>query len=204
MPRPFRAEQHFPTPKNINSLKLKLIYWGSKIELVMKIFGPKSVSTWLSNGMAITSLLFFVFLIYILGSLALGNYILVSGIFHIQIPLTSSEVQGELTFKVITTIIFTLLYYMVFLFLVSRILKGLEMPSPFNKKTIKNLRYFMLMNLLVFPLGFAGLNFIFSKTHGLNYIPQLLLHLLLGLFSFFLIELFKRGFTLQSDHDLTI
>jgi hypothetical protein len=169
------------------------------------MFGPRSLSHYLfyvSRFAAIGSLLL---LLFILTSLVTENYTLVNGQFQIPLPLfPNTFIKGFLEFNIITTIALTLLFFTVFFYLLSKILKTFKAPKLFSSKAIKQLNYFAFLNLVVSPALYLAIHFFIMDKSNFNDVFNLLLSLLLGIFVLFVRAVFKEGHNVQIENDLTI
>ena len=145
-----------------------------------------------------------VLLVYILGAFASGHFILENERFTIAIPLSESVIKGDYRNNVIVTICLTLGYYVIFLFVVSQIFKTFKAKVLFTERTLKQLRYFALLNLAIGPSLYFLIHFIIMNHTNFRDLPNLLLSLFLGICTLFIIEVFKNGFNIQSENDLTI
>lgn len=175
----------------------------------MKFFGKKSLSSilyWLCSicVVALTLLLLFIIL-----SLIFKNYA-ISGTneFSMEIPLTNSYIKSDytqitLTFLMTSMIIF-FIYYGIFFYLLRLIFKAFSMEKViFTKKTLGYIRNFAQLNIFLPPLGIIAAYFI---KNGIDFeaIMQGGLLVLLGVFSLFVVAVFKEGIVLQEETDLTI
>lgn len=171
----------------------------------MKLFGPKSLSYYLFFASRIAAIGSILLVAYILLSLGLGNYTLVKGQF--QIPLTpfgKTYIKGFYETDVIVTISLLMVFFTVFFYLLSNILKTFKAEKLFTSKAIAQLHYFALLNLVVGPLLYLIIHFAIMQKANLNDIHNLFLGLILGTFALFTAAVFKRGYEVQDENDLTI
>jgi len=170
----------------------------------MKIFGPKSLSVYLFYITRLLAIVIGILLLFFVFSLLTGNFDLHEGRFTIVIPFTEVAIKGFYKFNILTTITITLFFYIIFFYLLSLIFKTFNAETPFTKIAIKRLNYFAILNLLGTPFFFLIIHFIIMKHTTFRDLPTYVLHLLLGIFVLFVISVFKSGFKVQSEHDLTI
>jgi len=171
----------------------------------MKIFGPKSLSVYLFFITRFLAISIGVLLIYILLSFLAGNFTLNEGRFAIGIPLLGEAViKGDYKMNIIITISITLLFYSIFFYLLSLIFKTFKAEILFTKTAIKRLNYFASLNLIGGTIIYLLVHFIIMQKTNFRDIHNLILHLLLGTFAVFVITIFRQGFKVQSENDLTI
>lgn len=171
----------------------------------MKMFGPKSLSVYLFFLSRLLALGTAVLLIFILLSLVTGNFKLFDGRFAIAIPLLPETfIKGNYEVNILVTISIIFLFYIIFFYLLSMIFKTFKAEILFTKTAIKQLNYFALLNLIAVPFFYVLIRFIIMHKQTYRNPAAVLLHMLLGIFILFIIAVFKRGFTVQSENDLTI
>jgi hypothetical protein len=170
----------------------------------MKMFGPKSLSYYLFYLSRIAAIGSLALIIYILGSLAIGNYEIADNQFQIALPLLPETfIRGFYESNIITTITLAMLFFAVFFYLLSNILKTFKADVLFTEKAIKQLNYFAVLNLLAGPALYFIIYIIMDKS-GFGDAHNLLLSLLLGVFVLFIRAIFKKGYLVQHEQDLTI
>lgn len=171
---------------------------------VMKMFGEKSLSFYLFYITRIFSIVIGVLLLFIIFSFVTGNYNLNEGRFAINISFLEVAIKGFYKFNIIATISTTLLLYTVFFYLLSLIFKTFKAKILFTEIAIKRLNIFALFNLVGTPFFFVIIHFVIMKHKTFRDLPTYILHLLLGIFILFIVAIFKRGYKVQSENDLTI
>lgn len=170
----------------------------------MKMFGPKSVSFYLFYFSRLAAIGSIVLVTFILISLAIGNYEILNDQFQIAIPLFDElYIKGFYETTIITTITLAMLFFAVFFYLLSNILKTFKAQKLFTHKAIKQLNYFAFLNLIVAPALYFIIHVIMNKS-GFSDLHNLLLSLLLGVFVLFIGAVFKKGYQVQNENDLTI
>ena len=74
----------------------------------------------------------------------------------------------------------------------------------FTSKAIKVLNQFAILNLVIGPIVYLTIHFIIMNKSNFSDIYNLFLSLLLGVFVLFIVAVFKKGYNVQSENDLTI
>ncbi len=170
----------------------------------MKMFGPRSLSFYLFYFCRIASIGSIVLISFILISLVTGNFKIVDNQFNIALPfLSETFIKGFYESNIIITITLAMLFFAVFFYLLSNILKIFKAEKLFTQKAIKQLNHFAILNLLIGPALYFIIYFIMNKT-GFGDAHNLILSLLLGVFVLFIREVFKKGYNVQNENDLTI
>ena len=170
----------------------------------MKIFGSTSLSYYLWHISRILTLGVLVLLCFILLSFLFGNFEVQGNRFSIEIPLTGSFIKGFYQSKIITAITFILLFYGGFFYMLSRVFAQFKAEPLFTEATVKELGIFAKLNLLGSPLAFIIIHIILVQQTSLRDAPSYILHILIGIFFLFITEIFKKGYLIQSENDLTI
>ena len=171
----------------------------------MKFFGPKSLSHYLFYSIRVVTIVCILLLAFILHSFVIGNFELIGNRFQIKIPLfPKTYIEGFYQVNIITTITVTMVYFTLFFYLLSNILKTFKASKLFTSKVIKELNYFAILNLVAGPILYLIIHFIIMNKSNYKDIFNLILSLLLGVFVLFITAIFKRGFYVQSENDLTI
>lgn len=171
----------------------------------MKIFGPKSLSTYLFYGIRTTALLMALFVLYLVFSFVLDNYEVSNGRFTIPFPLFSYfDIKGIYETSIIKSILLGSLYLAVFLYSLSMIFKSFKSKVLFSTNAIHNLNFFAALNLIVFPILYFVLRIVILKISLLGGIHNLILSIVLGIFILLVSAIFTRGLKVQEENDLTI
>jgi predicted membrane channel-forming protein YqfA (hemolysin III family) len=97
-----------------------------------------------------------------------------------------------------------MLFFAVFFYLLSTIFKTFKAPKLFTDRAIKQLNYFALLNLIAAPLLFLTIDFFIMQKQQIGNILNYLLTFLLGIFLLFIVAIFKQGYQVQNENDLTI
>lgn len=125
------------------------------------------------------------------------------GSFEIFLPFTRTVfLLGDYTTSFLVSNLLTFAFYGLFLWLLSDIFKEFRRPKIFTRKGVHKLSFFYIINLVV-PFVFLGLLFIFGDEVS-DIVRIILLHLVIGVFAFFMAAIFKHGVLLQEEQDLTI
>ena len=125
--------------------------------------------------------------------------------FEILIPATDKPfLLGRNTAWGIAEIILGMGLYSIFFYLLSCIFNAFRQEKLFTEKAVKTLMQFAKASFIL-PVSF----FLFLYLHpqydvGGGEIAVMLLHILLGIFALFQAAIFKEGFHLQKEQDLTI
>jgi hypothetical protein len=124
------------------------------------------------------------------------------GHFTIFYPFTEKPfLLGDYTFSYLFTYLFTVAFYGLFLWLLSGVFQAFKQQKLFTKKGVVHLSRFYITNLLM-PLLFLVL-FFFFRDETTDIMRIMLLHLVIGVFAFFMAAIFKQGLVLQDEQDLT-
>lgn len=171
----------------------------------MKIFGPKSLSHYLFYLSRIAAFASIVLIAFILISLGAGNFEIVDNQFQIALPFFSETyIKGFYKENIILTITLTMLFFGFFFYVLSNILKTFKADKLFTSKAIKQLNYFAILNLIVGPILYLVIHFLIMDKSSFSDIYNLFLSLILGVFVLFIIAVFKKGYNVQNENDLTI
>ena len=170
----------------------------------MKMLGPNSVSHYtfyLFRLIAIGTVLLFLFICI---SFLTGNFEVVNHRYGIDVPFFGTQITGDYKANVIITISLGLCFAAIFFYLLSNIFLALKEKGIFNKKAITNLKFFTILNLIIGPILYLLIHFPIMQKTNFGDIHNLILHLILGMISLFVLHIFKNGYLVQSENDLTI
>lgn len=171
----------------------------------MKIFGPKSLSHYLFYISRLCAISCIALITFILLSLWLDNYEMIKDQFHISLPLIpDTKIKGFYQANIITTITLIMLYFSVFFYMLSNILKTFKAKKLFTDKAIKQLNYFAFLNLVAGTILYFIIHFAIMQKSDFRDIHNLILNIILGVFVLFVASVFKNGFQVQNENDLTI
>ncbi|WP_424003228.1 DUF2975 domain-containing protein [Maribacter sp. IgM3_T14_3] len=170
----------------------------------MKIFGPKSLSTIFYYIFKSISIILLAFLTYMEFAFFTNRFTVNDGRFNMKIPLTGNSIDGNYQSSDILTISLILIFGILLFYLLSNIFKALKETIIFNKGIVKNLKLLTILNLVIGPILYFLIHYpIMHKTEFRN-IHNLILLIIFGMISLFLTYVFKKGYTVQSENDLTI
>ncbi len=170
----------------------------------LKMFGKKSLSTVLFYGTRLIMIGYGIFLLFIIISLISNNFVITeANILQIRIPFTNSIIKGDYNPLTFIGIFCFLVFYTSFFFILSLIFKTFSAEKLFTEEAIKYLKWFTILNLIL-PIAYAVTGILINNSITLDDIIPGLLHIGLGIFAAFIATIFKLGFTLQEENELTI
>jgi hypothetical protein len=124
------------------------------------------------------------------------------GHFTIYYPFTHQAfLLGDYTSVYLFSNLVIVVFYGVFLWLLSGVFHAFKQKKLFTPKGVAQLSRFYITNLIVPFLFF--LLFLIFKNEMSDLIRIIFLHLVIGVFAFFMAALFKQGLVLQEEQDLT-
>ena len=192
----------------------------------MKVTGKKSLAWFLKFILAILFVFFAVHLIYFLtgsgiayykyhsGSQVFNETILIGGnsvgfnpekSFQLIYPFTNQNFMlSELTLQTLIIQGFGFSVFTFYLFCLYKIFHFLSHDVIFNESILRWLSIFMYLNLFtaIFYMLFWGA--VFKLVNPGKLIMFSFPFLIISIFTLFLRNFFKKGYELQSEHDLTI
>ena len=122
--------------------------------------------------------------------------------FIIFYPFTQKAfLLGDYTTSFLFTNFFTIVFYGFFLWLLSDVFRAFRQPKLFTQKGVTRLSRFYITNLVV-PILFLLLVLVFQNEMT-DLIRIMFLHLVIGVFAYFMATIFKQGLILQEEQDLT-
>lgn len=123
--------------------------------------------------------------------------------FVIFYPFTQTPfLLGDYTASYLVSNLLTITFYGLFLWLLAGVFHAFKQQKIFTRKGMLQLSVFYIVNLIV-PFLFVALLFVFGQE-VLDIVRIILLHLVIGVFAFFMSAIFKQGLLLQEEQDLTI
>lgn len=124
------------------------------------------------------------------------------GQFTIYYPFTKKAfLLGDYTVSFLFTYLFTVAFYAVFLWLLGDVFRAFRQQRLFTRKAVVRLSRFYLTNLGM-PLLFLLPMLVFQSEMN-DLIRIMLLHLVIGVFAWFMAAIFRQGVVLQDEQDLT-
>jgi hypothetical protein len=122
--------------------------------------------------------------------------------FKIFFPFTRTTfLLGDYTAAYLITNLFTIAFYALFLWLLSGVFHAFRQQKLFTKRGVTRLSQFYMTNLAA-PVVFVAL-LLFWREESSDIARIILLHLVIGIFAFFMAAIFKQGLLLQEEQDLT-
>ena len=168
------------------------------------MLGPNSLSHYIFYLFRLIALGIVLLSLFMGISFLTGNFEVVNHRYSIPIPLFGTQLTGYYKANVIITVVILLCFSSIFFFLLSNILKALKEKGIFNKKAIINLKLFTILNLIIGPSLYLLIHFPIMQKTNFGDIHNLILHLIVSMISFFVLYIFKKGYSVQSENDLTI
>lgn len=122
--------------------------------------------------------------------------------FTLFYPFTQKAfLLGDFTTTFLVTYLFLMAFYGVFLWLLSDVFRAFRQQKLFTQKGVLRLSRFYITNLLV-PVLFMALVLLFQSEMS-DLLRIMFLHLVIGVFAYFMAAIFKQGLILQEEQDLT-
>jgi len=124
------------------------------------------------------------------------------GGFQIFFPFTHKPfLLGDYTASYLVPYLITFGFYGLFLWLLSGVFHAFKQPKLFTRKGVNQLSRFYIANLTV-PFLFVLLLVLFQGEFS-DIVRIIFLHIILGVFAFFMAAIFRQGLILQEEQDLT-
>ena len=125
------------------------------------------------------------------------------GLFTIYYPFTKTPfLLGDYTSSYLITSLLTVALYGVFMWLLSGVFNAFRQERIFTKRGVMQLSRFYITNLTI-PVLCVLLLAVFGKEVS-DVIVVIFLHIMIGVFAFFMAAIFKQGLVLQEEQDLTL
>lgn len=122
--------------------------------------------------------------------------------FTLFYPFTAKAfLLGDYTTSYLFTNLSIVIFYGFFLWLLSDVFRAFRQQKLFTEKSVTRLSRFYITNLIV-PILFLLLVVKFQNEMS-DLIRIIFLHLVIGVFAFFMAAIFKQGLILQEEQDLT-
>lgn len=170
----------------------------------IKMFGKKSLSTVLFYCTRLIMFGYGIFLLLIIISLVSNNFVITeTNEIQIHIPFTSSMIKGAYDPLTFIGVFCFLIFYASFFLVLSLLFKTFSAEKLFTQEAIKYLKWFTIVNLII-PVIYVIIGTLINNTITLDDVIPSLLHIGLGIFAAFIATIFKQGFTLQEENELTI
>lgn len=154
----------------------------------------------LAIGYLVTALHLFISVVFKLSTFK----ILENNRFAIYYPFTEKKflLGSEYTFSYVTEMVSILAFYGLFFWMLGSVFQTFRKKPLFTKQGIRNLKGFVVINLVISPLLFGFLS-LFSNE-DMPFFPMIIAHGIIGVFAYFLTAIFKEGVGLQNEQDLYI
>jgi hypothetical protein len=108
---------------------------------------------------------------------------------------------GDYTASYLVSNLTTVAFYAIFLWLLGDVFHAFRQPKLFTRRGVGQLSRFYKTNLL---MPFVFLSFLILFGHEfIDLLRIILLHLVIGVFAFFMAAIFRQGVLLQEEQDLT-
>lgn len=122
--------------------------------------------------------------------------------FQIFYPFTRQPfLLGDYTATYLVTNFILVSFYGFFLLLLSGVFQAFRQSKLFTPKGVTRLSRFYITNLLV-PVLFLSL-LLFSGESASDIVRIIFLHIVVGVFAYFMAAIFQQGVLLQEEQDLT-
>jgi len=126
------------------------------------------------------------------------------GGFIIFYPFTHKTfLLGDYNSSYLTMMIVLLSFYSLFLWLLCRVFYAFKQQKLFTHASVIKLSRFYITNLVLPPLCLM-IAILFYREMAGDFLVICLLHLVIGVFAFFMAAIFKQGLILQEEQDLTL
>jgi hypothetical protein len=136
-------------------------------------------------------------------STSLPFQVLADGGFRLFLPFTKTTfLLGDYTTSYLVSNLMIMGFYGLFLWLLADVFYTFKQTRLFTPKGVTGLSRFYITNLLV-PFVFIVLLLLFGNEL-LDIVRITLLHLVIGVFAYFMAAIFKQGLVLQEEQDLTL
>jgi hypothetical protein len=123
--------------------------------------------------------------------------------FQINFPFSHTPfLVGQNNPSAIWEMILGILIYSLFFWLLSNVFNAFEQPKLFTEKNVKTLQIFYIANFIIPILMLIFL--VINQNFSTSFWSVALLHILLGVFIYFMTIIFKQGLHLQNEQDLYI
>ena len=123
---------------------------------------------------------------------------------HINYPFTQNPLMNidDNWSYILFSFLLPLTLYAVFFYLASKVFLVFLQGKLFTERNVKILRQFYFVNLFI-PLPLVLISSLFVEVEFIVWL-LVLVHFVLGIFIFFLSEIFMQGVKLQNEQDLII
>lgn len=124
--------------------------------------------------------------------------------FEIYYPFTTRPfLLGDYTGPFLVTMILLISFYALFLWLLSNVFKTFRQARLFTQASVKRLSRFYVTNFTLPALSLIAAILFYQEAAG-DIAMITFLHIVIGIFAFFMAAIFKQGLLLQEEQDLTL
>lgn len=124
--------------------------------------------------------------------------------FEIYYPFTTAPfLLGDYNTSFLTMMILLISFYALFLWLLSNVFNAFRQAKLFTPAGVRRLSRFYLTNLTV-PVICLIAAILFYQEVASDIAMITFLHIIIGVFAFFMAAIFKQGLLLQEEQDLTL
>lgn len=164
------------------------------------LYFPARILAWMV--ILITAYLVVVLLVHRLAPAASLPINIVDSRFEIMFPFTKSVfLLGDYSSSYIISYSISMLFYAAFLWLLSNVFHVFRQQRLFTRNGVYQLSRFYITNLL-FPVILIGL-LLATQQQVSDVFQVLFLHVVIGVFAYFMTAIFKQAVLLQEEQDLT-
>jgi len=165
-----------------------------------------NILCWLSRIMSLILLLIVLYAAIVLMLHAMnptGVYPITvdNGTFKIFYPFSHTTfLLGDYTIEYLFSYLLTLSFYGIFLWLLSNVFQSFTQQKIFTRIGALRLSRFYIINFIV-PALFIAMVLVLGQSI-VDMLRIIMLHLVIGIFAFFMAAIFKQGLELQDEQDL--
>ena len=126
------------------------------------------------------------------------------GSFRIMYPFTNSPfLLGDNTTSFLTMMVAIIFFYGSFMWLLSNVFGTFRKQKLFTPRGVTRLKGFYLLNLVVPVAAVLVVVFLYDEMLG-DILMLTFLHVIIGIFAYFMAAIFRQGLLLQEEQDLTL
>ncbi|WP_160318799.1 DUF2975 domain-containing protein [Lacinutrix algicola] len=174
----------------------------------LKMFGKYSVSSLLFWVFSILLMIEVLYILFFIVSGVVGHYELQTYndyySYLFDMPFTNSRWSVRMDTKGLISFLFPFIKTGLLFYLLVLIFKSLKQDELiFKESSIKYLKFFAIFNICL-PIVYSLFDLLmFKQWVYLNVMPSLP-NFIIGLFTLFVLAIFKQGFQIQQENELTI
>ena len=130
--------------------------------------------------------------------------VLDNGSFQILYPFTEAPfLLGDNTTAFLTMMLSVIFFYGFFMWLLSSVFNTFRRKKLFTAPGVSRLSKFYLLNLIVPVVAVLIVAVLYNEILG-DILMLTFLHLIIGIFAYFMAAIFRQGLLLQEEQDLTL